>query len=79
MTRDQIINFVHEAGIIPPGWGATENQWRSLHKFAELVAEYEREMCVKICEDQMEWGEINPTIAIAAGNCADLISARGDK
>jgi len=37
----------------------------------------EREACAQICEDQMEWGEINRTIAIAAGNCADLIRERG--
>jgi hypothetical protein len=38
----------------------------------------EREACAQICEDQMEWGEINRTIAIAAGNCADLIRERGE-
>jgi hypothetical protein len=77
MTRAQLFYFVYQAGIIPPGWGATENQWRSLHKFAELVAKYERKKCAEICEAHMEWREINPTIAIAAGNCADLIRARG--
>jgi len=38
MTRDQIVKWVEEAGIIPPGWGATENQWCSLERFAALVA-----------------------------------------
>ena len=28
--------------------GATENQWRSLHAFAELAAAAEREECAKI-------------------------------
>lgn len=38
MTRDQIVKWVEEAGVIPPGWGATENQWCSLERFAALVA-----------------------------------------
>jgi hypothetical protein len=37
MTRDDIVKWAHEAAIIPPGWGATENQWKSLHNFAALV------------------------------------------
>jgi hypothetical protein len=36
---------------MPPNWGATENQWRSLHAFAELVAAAEREQCAKVCEE----------------------------
>ena len=49
MTRDDIVRWAAEAGIMPPGWGATENQWRSLHAFADLVAAYEREECAKVC------------------------------
>ena len=43
MTRDDIVKWAAEAGIMPPDWGATENQWRSLHAFAELAAAAERE------------------------------------
>jgi hypothetical protein len=50
MTRDDIVKWAAEAGIMPPNWGATENQWRSLHAFADLVAAYEREECAKVCE-----------------------------
>jgi hypothetical protein len=49
MTRDDIVKWAAEAGIMPPDWGATENQWRSLHAFAELAAAYEREECAKVC------------------------------
>jgi hypothetical protein len=49
MTRDDIVKWAAEAGIMPPGWGATENQWRSLHAFADLVAAYEREACAQVC------------------------------
>jgi len=48
MTRDDIVKWAAEAGIMPPDWGATENQWRSLHAFAELAAAAEREECAKI-------------------------------
>ena len=50
MTRNDIVKWAAEAGIMPPDWGATENQWRSLHAFADLAAAYEREECAKVCE-----------------------------
>ena len=50
MTRDDIVKWAQEAAIMPPDWGATENQWRSLEAFAKLVAEAEREACAKVCE-----------------------------
>ncbi len=43
MTRDQIVKWAEEAGIMPPGWGATENQWCSLERFAALVIAAERQ------------------------------------
>lgn len=42
MSRDEVVRIAQEAGIMPPNWGATENQWRSLEEFARLVAEHER-------------------------------------
>lgn len=48
MTRDDIVKWAAEAGIMPPDWGATENQWRSLTAFADLAAAYEREECAKV-------------------------------
>ncbi len=50
MIRDDIVKWAQEAAIMPPDWGATENQWRSLEAFAKLVAEAEREACAKVCE-----------------------------
>jgi len=57
MTRDDIVRWAQEAAIMPPDWGATENQWRSLEAFAKLVAEYEREECAKAAEEWLhgEW------------------------
>ncbi len=43
MTRNNIVKWVEEAGIIPPGWGATENQWCSLERFAQLIVAAERQ------------------------------------
>lgn len=51
MTRDEIVRMAQEAAIMPPNWGATENQWRTLHDFAALVAAAEREACAKVCDD----------------------------
>ena len=48
MTRDEIVRMAQEAAIMPPNWGATENQWRTLHNFAALVAAAERKACEKI-------------------------------
>ena len=51
MTRDDIVRIAQEAAIMPPNWGATENQWRTLHDFAALVAAAERE---KVAEWMMQ-------------------------
>ena len=50
MNRDDIVKWAQEAAIMPPDWGATENQWRSLEAFANLVAAAEREACAKLCQ-----------------------------
>ena len=50
MNRDDVVKWAQEAAILPPDWGATENQWRSLEAFAKLVAEHEREACAKVCD-----------------------------
>jgi hypothetical protein len=51
MTRDDIVKWAQEAAIVPPSWGSTENQRRTLEAFAKLVAEYEREECVKVVQE----------------------------
>ena len=50
MNRNDIVKWAQEAAIMPPDWGATESQWRSLEAFAKLVAEHEREECALIAE-----------------------------
>lgn len=57
MTRNDIVRMAQEAAIMPPNWGATENQWRTLHDFAALVAAAEREACAQLCEEEgLLWG-----------------------
>ena len=50
MTRDDIVKLAHEAGMIPPGWGATENQWVALEEFANLVSVTQVEKLARMCE-----------------------------
>ena len=78
MTKDEIIRMAVKCQLINAG-NREGIYMDALAEFAALVAEAEREACAEVCEDQMQWGEINKTIAIAAGNCADAIRARGDK
>jgi len=72
MTRDDIIRMAHEAGVIPPGWGATEMQWRSLDAFAALVAAVEREACAKVCDKYDDADPLGVSL-----ECANAIRARG--
>ena len=76
MNRNDIIRMAREVGFGNEYW--SENDDRFV-RFAALVAAAERETCAEICDQQMEWGEINTSMAVAAGNCADLIRARGQE
>ncbi len=71
LSRDDVVRWSQEAGIMPPDWGATENQWRSLETFAHLVAAAEREACAQVCEDEGE------RIDASWVSCAFAIRARG--
>lgn len=72
MTRQDIIRWAQEAAIMPPDWGATENQWRSLEAFAKLVAAAEREACAVVCDKLGdEYADTN------AADCAFAIRERG--
>ena len=43
MTRDQIVKWAQDAGVMPPGCDATEDQWQSLELFTALVLTAERQ------------------------------------
>lgn len=77
MKRDDIVRLAQDAAIMPPGWGATENQWRSLHAFADLVTAVENEACAKVC-DARYMGDNNRE-DMEARRCAEAIRARNNK
>ena len=81
MNREDIIRMAREAGInVTEGNSFSDDMYISvLYRFANIVAAAEREACAQICDEQMEWGEINKSMAVAAGNCADLIRERGEQ
>ena len=66
MNRDDIVKWAQEAAIMPPDWGATENQWRSLEAFAKLVAEYEREACAKVLDEMAAKDKLSNYYKVAA-------------
>ena len=74
MNRDDIVEWAQEAAIMPPDWGATENQWRSLEAFAKLVAEYEREACAALCDKISDEDGFEGSYA---DRCAFAIRERG--
>jgi hypothetical protein len=78
MTRDDIVKWAQEAAIVPPSWGSTENQRRTLEAFAKLVAEAEREACAKVAEDTGNIsGNMNKTWRNGCFDAAFAIRERG--
>lgn len=49
MKYDQAVQLAREAGLFIPQAGIPEDG--ALMRFANLVAEYERESCAKMCEE----------------------------
>jgi hypothetical protein len=66
MTRDDIVKWAQEAAIMPPDWGATESQWRSLEAFAKLVAEHEREACAELLDEMAAKDKLTNYYTVAA-------------
>jgi len=77
MTKDEIIRMAHDAGLHL----ATDVNWMPIvgfeyaQKFANLVAEHEREACAKVCLS--EWSTLEQMDA--GGVFAAAIRARGEK
>ena len=75
MTKDEIMRLAREAGLAVVleehaseyGNGTFENtSYPELERFANLVAEHEREECAKVCEAQDEYGDEQYAKAIRA-------------
>ena len=71
MTQDEIIELARQAGF---NHGLDDPIIYAAHeRFAKLVAEKEREACLKICEAQASTNYWE-----GADVCADAIRARGE-
>lgn len=71
MDREDIIRMAREAGL---AYGTDEKPLGSVTRFAALVAEHEREVCAKVCEDIDAEYEGEDVLATW---CAEAIRARG--
>jgi hypothetical protein len=50
LSRDDILRMARESGLSKP-WDQEPVEWKTLERFAALVAAAEREECAKICEE----------------------------
>ena len=86
MNKDDIIRMAREAGLAVVleehaseyGNGTFENTpYPELERFANLVAEREREACAKLCEEIMQEHDPFDRQAGVARRCLNDIRARG--
>ena len=75
MTREEIIEMARQAGFVDYELddGTTDAFDKRYEAFAKLVAEHEREVCAKVCEEYAIGLERNYSEIIA-----DKIRARGE-
>jgi hypothetical protein len=81
MTQDDIIRMAREAGLITEfdttsRWIEDTDLTPYIERFAKLVAEHEREVCAKLC-DQLS--SKHTWEGCYANECAEEIRARGNK
>ena len=76
MTRDDITRMAREAGFDPHDMSDDFTcNLMNIERFAELVAEAEREACAKLCIEMASWhGDL---VTAAYDSAADAIRARG--
>jgi hypothetical protein len=73
MTNDKIRELAQEAGF---RWGfiKSEGLMDGMINFAKLVAQHEREVCAKVCEDLSK--DMTPVAEQAAKSCATFVRSR---
>lgn len=75
MTRDEIIELAKQADV----WVVGQKPYQSqLERFAELVAQHEREACAIVCDDinaKYKWPD-DVAERVASQWCADAIRAK---
>lgn len=72
MNREEIIRMALEAGMSHFSYFVTTAHVEDLERFADLVAEHEREACAKVCDGMDHNG------VMIAADCAAAIRARGE-
>ena len=83
MTKDDIICMARECDlgrVCGPLDTLLDYEWEALHRFANLVAEREREECAKLADKQLRNTAAlmsNPPKSSAAWEIAIAIRARG--
>jgi hypothetical protein len=76
MTQDEIIEMAKQSDL---GFLFNEN-WlmhEEIKRFANLVAQHEREACAKVCETYDQRESFNDEDMAVADSCAEAIRARG--
>lgn len=76
LYMDAIAEFAELVALAERNRTWTQDHWT---EYERGIAAAEREACAEICDNQMEWGIISPQMKVSAGNCADLIRARGGR
>jgi cell division septal protein FtsQ len=70
MTQDEVLKMARRAGYFIYDLTETHkkktvetdeaDEWAQLERFAKLVAQHEREQCIKAIEDQIAWDLDDP-------------------
>ena len=78
MNREDIIAMAQEALITHSNENPFDFRFTSVDQlecFARLVAQAEREACIKACEDEIV--RVRPIYSVTAENCVKAIRERG--
>lgn len=81
MTQDQIIEFAQEATRYANDQTDAEGyNWDLIRdeRFANLVAQYEREQCVQVLDQNRALCQPNGTLDMVLHACASAIRQRGE-
>jgi hypothetical protein len=84
MTKDEILSMAKEAGLSirhfaepPKPYDLVAGYGDALERFAALVAEKEREVCAKVCDDRAFQFRSESPFFVEMHGLADAIRARG--
>lgn len=78
MTQDEIIEMAKQSGAFMVNIGYWAFGEEDIERFANLVAQHEREACAKMCEEMRTYvGRNNAVTQSSAQDCASAIRARG--